>query len=69
MIVNGYVEMISELGCSGWERIAEFKYFDEATRYAKACATASDAGAYSYRACKADSTVLWNSDIGRSVIA
>ena len=43
MVVNGYVEMISELGCSGWERIAEFKYFDEATRYALACATAPDA--------------------------
>lgn len=69
MIVNGYVEMISELGFSSWERIAEFKYYAEATRYAIACASADDAGAYSYRSCKADGTVLWNSSLSREVIA
>jgi hypothetical protein len=69
MIVNGYVEMISELGYSSWERIAEFKYYDEATRYAIACATADDAGAYSYRSCKSNGAVLWNSSLSREQIA
>jgi hypothetical protein len=68
MNVNGYVEMISELGFSPWERIAEFKYYDEATRYAVACASADDAGAYSYRACKTDGTVIWNSSLSRETI-
>lgn len=63
MTVNGYVEMIGELSQRGWERIAEFKYYDEATRYAKACASAADSGPYSYRSCKSDGTVLWNSSL------
>ena len=69
MQVNGYVEMYDELGMSSWIRIAEFKFYDEATKYAKLCAVDLNTPYYSYRACKSDGTVLWNSDMLREAVA